>query len=67
MDLLLCYRQEIARLVKEGDTYQDISSVLENRHPTERGRASLREMSTDSAVLMEYITVVASLTGSWTW
>ena len=37
MELLLCYRQEIARLVKEGHTHHDISSVLMNRHSSSRG------------------------------
>ena len=37
MDLLLCYKQEIARLVKEGQTHYDISAMLMNRHPSERG------------------------------
>ena len=37
MELLLCYKQEISRLVEEGHTHRDISSLLMARHPNEKG------------------------------
>ena len=37
MDLLLCYKREIATLVREGCTYFEVSSLLISRHPGVRG------------------------------